>query len=411
MKTVRVVGGGPAGLAAAIFAANAGARVVVHEKNEACGVKLLATGGGRCNIGNLRPMEEWPPLFAKRGRFIVPALDHLSTERTRAWLGIIGVPTMTPDGARLYPKSQSAAQVRAALVEEALRLEATIETRSRIDRILSKGENRLRLVRNGIEMPADAVILACGGKSLPGSGSSGDGFRLARDLGHTIAPPVPGLVGLRAKAWNNDLAGLVLPAAKATFRTKGSGTVTGEGELLLTHNGVSGPAVLDLSGALARALEDNPGASRRLGIAWDAAMTIDRWRKRIIGWRKARANMRVETLLAESVPKKLARWLSARARLEENAAVGSIASARVEALAQQLGHCPLEIYATEGWDRAMVTKGGVALREIDPKTLASRLVPGLHFAGEVVDIDGPCGGYNLQWTFSSGALAGESAAE
>lgn len=412
MKTVLIVGGGPAGLAAAIAAARRDARVVVLEKNPRCGVKLLATGGGHCNLGNLQPTSTWPDRFGKRGRFITPALAGLPTERYREWFSELGIDMAAADGFHLYPLSRDARQVRDALVAGASGLGVDIRTECKVERLdftSSPGSKITGVHSSAGELRGDAVIIACGGMSLPGSGSTGDGYRLAELAGHTVAPPLPALVGLKAEDWDSDLAGLVLPDAAVVFRRKGKTAVTGRRELLLTHVGASGPAILDLSGDVAEALA--AGERAELRISWLAAMGRAEWREQWSAWRKTQGTARPETLLAERLPKRLAKWLCARAGFPAAGNVAESKGVHVDRLVELLAEFPLAATATESWDKAIVTRGGVNVKEINPKTLESRLSPGLFFAGEVLDIDGPCGGYNLHWAVASGVLAGTAAAQ
>lgn len=408
MNPVLVVGGGPAGLAAAIAAAGNGNRVVLLEKNRECGRKLLATGGGHANLGNLLPMREWPGRFGKHGRFITPALARLPTEKYRAWLAGIGVPTTVVDGFHFYPESNQAKQVRDALVAEAIRLGVDIRYGKKADSLAFDGAHGLfALQADGESLAGRAAILACGGKSYPALGSNGDGYALAQRLGHRIRVPVPALVGLRAKEWNSDLAGIVFPHAEVRFRAKGKKAESGVQELLLTHGGVSGPAVLDLSGEAVETL--SAGLPASLEIRWLAGMGAEEWRKTWAQWRQAKGASQCGTALKTLVPARFAAWLCRLAGMDEKTPVARMGAKETDRLVAMLSSFRLDVADSEGWEKAFVTRGGVVLSEIDPKTLSSRLVPRLSFAGEVPDVDGPCGGFNLHWAFASGALAGSQA--
>lgn len=409
MTRVCVTGGGPAGLTAAIFAARNGANVTLLEKNSRCGNKLLATGGGHCNVTNTRPETEWPKLFGKHGRFIVPALTFMPRRLLETWLTELGEPVHSPDSQHVFPQSASARAIRDALTAEAKKLGVHFRQNTRI-RKLQIENNALEAVESENEIiPCDRTILAVGGKSYPTTGSTWDGAALAAQAGHRINPPFPGLVGLRADNLDETLAGLVLNNAKVSFKAKGTATVEDNGELLLTHGGISGPAVLDLSASVAQTLEKNGEAI--LKIAWNGNTGVAGWRERLAAWRQENGALSPASLLKGTLPQRLARWLCARAGVGENTAMARLKTGELENLAVCLGGYPARVIATEGWDKAMVTRGGVDVREIRPDTLESKMTKGLHFAGEMIDVDGPCGGYNLHWAFASGALAGLAAAK
>ncbi len=388
MMSILVIGGGPAGLSAAIHAAEAGAQVTIAERNDQCGRKLLITGGGRANISNTLPVEKWPALFGKRGRFIMPAMECLPLPKLLAWFADLGVPLECVDNFHYFPQSNSAKSVRDALTARAHAL--GVQFRRSL---------RLTSVPEGY----DASIIATGGASYPSTGSTGDGYDLAKQLGHTIVPPAPGLVGLQTTSVPSDLAGLVLPEAEVVFKQKGRQEIHDTGELLLTHTSISGPAVLDISGTVAQALE-NAGGPVSLTIRWLAAKDMAFWQSQLESWRKNKGGTPLLHLLRDFLPARMVRWLCA------TAVTPSILKAEQrDALARNLGGFQAEISATEGWNKAMITRGGISTSQINPASLESRLAGNVYFAGEVIDIDGPCGGYNLHWAFASGALAGKSA--
>lgn len=410
-----IVGGGPAGLAAAIFAARRGAETILLEKNPHCGAKLLTTGGGRCNVTNLRPAGEWPALFGRHGRFITPALSFLPREALCDWLAELGQPLASPDGFHLFPTANSAKAVRDALLAAATQAGVSVRTGTKAQKLLT---NHDRTAVRGIAVPdeeiaCDRVILACGGKSWPATGSTWDGCRMAETVGHTVKPPFPGLVGLRAANLDPDLAGLVLPNALASFKSKGNRALEGAGELLFTHNGLSGPAILDISAAICQALatQDDSSDSITLHIRWHQHLGMKEWLNIFAVWRRSQGALPMDKLLREHFSQRFARWLCQTVGLDANASAATLAAAQRDALARALSAFPVRITGSEGWDRAMVTRGGVDLRQVAPDTLESRLLHSLHFAGETLDIDGPCGGYNLHWAFASGALAGTNAAK
>ncbi|HUT34043.1 MAG TPA: NAD(P)/FAD-dependent oxidoreductase [Planctomycetota bacterium] len=400
---ITIVGAGPAGLMAAVAAAEAGARVVVCEQMARPGVKLLATGGGRCNLTNTADAATVMARFGRQGRFMAPALAAMDGPRLRAFLAGLGVPTHAPDGFHVFPQSSSARSVLDALLGRAEALGVRLLT----------GAEVTGMSREGIEtsrgaIPCSRVVIATGGKGYPALGATGTGYRLAEQAGHSIVPPVPALVPLvTAERWVKRVAGVTLPEAEVWVDLAKQRRTTSVGPLLFTHRGLSGPAVLDLSGDVAGLLADGSPVPLRVNLAPGTPSAT--WLARFDAWHRAHGKRLVRTLLAAHLPASLAAEVCRLAGCAEARASGATSAQRL-ALASLISALSFGITATEGFGQAVVTRGGVALKEVDPRTLQSRLRRGLFFAGEVLDLDGPCGGYNLQWAFASGALAGRSAA-
>ncbi len=409
-RNVLVVGAGPAGMTAALAAAEAGARVVLLEHLDRLGAKLLATGGGRCNLTTTLPVPEIMARFGRQGRFMAPALAALGPAALRALLASLGVPTHAPDGLHVYPASESARDVRKALQRRLRDLGVEVRTAVRAAGLWIDGGRLAGLVTAGAgRVRAGRVILATGGRSYPDLGATGDGYDLARAAGHAIVEPVPALVPLLTReAWPRDLAGVAVPAARVWIDLPRAGRAGSRGDLLFTHRGLSGPAVLDLSGDVAALLVRRPTVPICLNLA-PGTSEAD-WLARLDGWTAEGGAKTVAALLATRVPRRLAGALSGLAGVGPSVRPGQVPRAARRALAAALAGVRLEVTGTEGFERAMVTRGGVALKDVDPATLQSRHLPGLFFAGELLDLDGPCGGFNLQWAFSSGYLAGRAAA-
>ena len=393
---------------AAVTASAAGRRVCVCERMESAGRKLLATGGGRCNLTTTAGIDPIVAAFGRQGRFLHAAVRDFAPPDIRAFFAAAGVPTVAQADGCVFPVSQRARDVLDALVRQASCHGAEMACRCAIRKIVVRDG-----VVAGVETAdgfraAPRVILAAGGRSYPELGSDGSGFALAVETGHTLAAPVPALVPLiTAEAWPRQLAGIVLEQARVRIDRKAEPREGRAGPVLFTHRGVSGPPVLDLSGAVAAALA--AGAPARLLVATRTDRDAAAWRALFDGWRTTFGKRAIRNLLAGELPRALAQILCEQAGLGET----TPAQARreqLEALARLCAEMPLTITQTEGWEHAMVTRGGVALAEVDPRTLQSRLVPGLFFAGEILDLDGPCGGYNLTWAFASGRLAGVSSA-
>jgi predicted Rossmann fold flavoprotein len=326
----------------------------------------------------------------------------------RAFFAAAGVPSVAQADGCVFPVSQRARDVLDTLVREASRHGAEIDCRDAV---------RMIVVRDGVVagvetangfQAASRVILAAGGRSYPALGSDGSGFQLAADVGHTVVAPVPALTPLiTAEDWPRQLAGIVLENARVRIDRKGQSREGRVGPVLFTHRGVSGPPVLDLSGAVA-ALLAAEGEGR---VSLLVAPRIDRdaasWRTLFAGWRTTFGKRAIHNLLAGELPRGLAQILCEQTGLAE-ITPAQARREQLETLARLCAELPLTITQTEGWEHAMVTRGGVALGEVDPRTLQSRRVPGLFFAGEILDLDGPCGGYNLTWAFASGRLAGRA---
>lgn len=407
---VAVVGAGAAGQMAAIAAAEEGRRVLLLEQMDRPGLKVLASGGGRCNLTNLAGRAAFVAAFGREGRFIGPALDLLGPADLRLFMDRLGVPTAAPDGFHVYPASRRAADVQAALGRRIGQLGVTLRVGCAVRGLWLDG-GRLAGVETASagRIAAGRVVLACGGKSWPDLGGTGGGYALARQAGHTIVEPVPALVPLVVRErWPGRLAGVSLSGARVRIALARQSKAGATGDVLFTHRGLSGPAVLDLSGTVAELL----ARGKPVPLYVEPVPGVDEsgWVNQLEAWRGARGRSGVANLLGERLPASLARELCRMAGLEDGATAAHLAAGRRDALAHMLGAIELAVTATEGFEAAFVTRGGVRLREVDPATLAGRRLPGLYLAGELLDLDGPSGGFNLQWAFASGRLAGKSAA-
>lgn len=403
---ILIIGAGPAGLMAACHAAAAGRRVLLLERMPSPGRKLLTTGGGRCNLTHEGPAGHIIEAFGRRGAFMRPALAAMGPSDLRAFFDRLGVPTtVEPDGC-VFPVSQSARHVLDALLRMAERHGAVIRTHAAARGLRVRDNRVIGVELTDAFIPATDVILAAGGRGYPQLGSDGSGFQLAAAAGHTIVPPVPGLVPLVARSpLGHPLPGLVLSNGAVRIEARGAPAAGRAGPVLFTHKGLSGPPVLDSSADVMRRLAATPGSTLRLGISVRADRAADDWLQLFADWRRLYGGRAVHNLLAGEMPRNLAVAMAGAAGLAERAAAQAPAPG-LQRLAALCAACPFEVSDSEGWDQAMVTSGGVALNEIDPVRLTSRRIAGLRFAGEVVDLDGPCGGYNLTWAFASGWLAG-----
>ena len=411
---VAVVGAGPAGLMAAIAAAEAGRRVVVLEQLRRPGAKLLASGGGRCNLTNTLPREKFMARFGRQGRFMQPALAALDSRALCAFLETLGVPVHAPDGLHVYPVSNSAAEVQKALLRRVRELGVDVHLGVSVTGlwIVKKGPGPFVTIRGveagGGRLEAPHVILATGGRGYPALGGSAGGYELARGAGHTIVEPTPALVPLVVEEpWVRRCAGASLASARIWIDLAGESREGVTGAMLFTHRGLSGPAVLDLSGDVAALLAGLEAVPLRVDLA--PGTPPDEWRRRFDWWRTTEGRKTVVGLLDRHLPKSLAAALATLAGIVPALRPGQLTVRSQKRLTELLTALPLTVTATEGWASAMATRGGVSLKVVDPRTLRSKRLAGLLLAGEVLDLDGPSGGFNLQWAFSSGRLAGKSA--
>lgn len=420
MSSIRtlIIGGGPAGLTAACFS---GGPVTVIDRLKAPAQKLLATGGGRCNLTHDTDADGIRNAFGPQSRFMLPALHAFPPAAIRAFFRKAGVDTLAePDGC-VFPVSQKADDVAQALERAARANGADIRCGARAGRLLLEpcrdasdpGAQCVCAVEtsHGV-IQTRRVILAAGGQSYPALGADGSGFALAREAGLDVVPPVPALAGLvTQETWPGTLAGIVLPQAGLRLDVKGAPKHWLTGPVLFTHRGISGLPALDLSGEIAaRLAAAGTETSRAVPVRFScqAARSAADWRTLFESGRRQHGGRALHNLLSGELPRALAAMLCELADAKDLAAAR--APKRVlENLAAACAELPMQITGTEGWNRAMVTRGGVALHELDPKTLACRRIRGLYCAGEVIDLDGRCGGYNLTWAFASGRLAGLSA--
>lgn len=409
-RRVVVAGAGAAGLMAALAAAERGARVVVFERMDAPGIKLLATGGGRCNLTNMAAPDDFMACFGRSGRFMQPALRALGREGLLDLLARLGVETSCADGFHVFPRSERARDVRDALWQACTRAGVSFLYRRRVTRLTVEDGAVRGVEAGGTVEPADRVVLACGGRSWGSLGSDGSGFALAQAVGHRIVEPVPALVPLAtAESWPGRCAGITLPDAEVRLAAGKARAAPRRGALLFTHRGLSGPAVLDLSGAVASELASGRAVALRIDLAPERS--DEDLRRQLAAWRREQGGRPLAAALSGLLPRGLVECLLAARGVPPDRACGQATRAEQEAVVSAVKDVRLAIAATEGFERSMVTRGGVDLGEVLPETLESRRIGGLHFAGEILNLDGPCGGYNLQWAFASGWLAGTAAAE
>jgi predicted Rossmann fold flavoprotein len=409
MRNIIVIGGGAAGLMAAGQAAEAGAQVTVLEKMRAPGRKLAITGKGRCNLTNVAPLEEFIAHFGRNGRFLHQAFAQFFSRDLQDFFRALNVPTLTERGGRVFPQSEEAEHIVAALVFWLQKNGVRVVTNARVDALMIEDKKIGGCTLHGKPQAADAVIVATGGASYPGTGSTGDGYPLAAQAGHTLVPVRPALVPLET-AGNTAarLQGLALKNVAARVFIDGKKAAEGFGELLFTHFGLSGPIILTLSGQVVDALR----AKQTVMISLDLKTGLDMQEldaRLLSDWVKF-PNRQFKTLLEELLPRSLIPVCIDLVAIPADKPGNQITVEERGRLRNWMKDFRLEVIGARPIDEAIVTAGGVELKEIDPRTMESRLVKGLYFAGEVLDLDANTGGYNLQAAFSTGYIAGRAAA-
>jgi len=400
---VVVAGAGAAGLLAAFRAAERGRRTLLLEKNRKPGVKILMSGGTRCNITHATDNRGIAEAYGPPGRFLHSALAALSVADTIALFEAEGVATKVEETGKVFPVSNKASDVLAALLR---RLE-----RSGASLALGEPLVHLHRARQGFEVTtpqrvlrAARVILTTGGQSYPGSGTTGDGYRIAAQFGHTVVPPRPALVPLTVAApWVADLRGITLPDTGVHILDAGRVLAARRGSLLLAHFGFSGPVILDVSRVVSGHAEP-----QRLIAELDLLPTMSA--DEVSQWLRTETAMagkkQVSGILAGRLPRRLCDTVMSLAALPVERLAVELRKEERARLVQHLKQLPVPLTGTLGFKKAEVTAGGIALDEVDSRTMQSKKVPNLFLAGEVLDLDGPIGGYNFQAAWSTGWLAG-----
>ena len=410
--TVLVVGAGAAGLLASYRAAVCGARVLLIEKNEKPGKKIYITGKGRCNLTNDADQETFFASVISNPRFLYSAYAAFSNEDIKALLSENGCPVKTERGKRVFPVSEHASDVTKALVRACEKAGVALYLNTEVESLLSEEDHVCGVkLRGGQELKADAVILATGGLSYPTTGSTGDGYRFAESFGHEIVSCIPSLVSFRTEDRGYfACAGLTLKnVVLKVFQAGGKKPLNSEqGEVLFTHNGISGPLVLSASAYLGRRLEKKETLEAVLDLKPTAEEAdLDR---RLVKALEEEKNRSMKNVMKEFLPSSMILPFLEGLGIEPGLSANSLKKETRKSIAAGMKALRLPILSTGGFEEAVITKGGVRVSEIDPGSMQSKRVRGLFFAGEVIDVDALTGGFNLQIAWSTGFLAGEKAA-
>ena len=405
---VIVIGGGAAGLFAAISAAENGADVMLFEKNDHCGKKLRITGKGRCNVTNDCSTEEFLQNVPTNPRFLYSALSVLSTQDVKDFFEGEGVPLKTERGRRVFPVSDKAQDIVSALVSACKDRDVKIINEKVVSLIINEERVNGIITENG-EYSSDAVIICTGGRSYTRTGSDGDGYRFARSAGHTVTPLLPSLVPIVcAGKLCPSLQGLSLKNVSLTIIDKNTKkeAYSDFGEMMFTHFGITGPMVLSASAHIPDIASDKYEAHINLKPALDEK-TLD---TRILSDFSKYSNKDLINALGDLLPQKLIPVVISISGIDPRKKINSITREERQALIGVIRGLRLTLTGFRPLEEAIITKGGVCVKEIDPKTMASKKCAGLYFAGEVIDVDAYTGGFNLQIAFATGKLAGQSAA-
>ena len=409
MKNVIITGGGPAGMMAAITAARRGFKVTLVEKNEKLGKKLFITGKGRCNITNAGDSEDLFNSIVTNRKFMFSSFNGVSNYDTLGFFDELGLHIKIERGNRVFPESDHPSDVIGALNRELKRLSVDVRLNTEVKDIIVNGGKATGVVVkcSGKEstIQADNVIVATGGNSYQSTGSTGDGYRFARKLGHSVTPIVPALVPFNvAEDWESDLQGLSLKNVSIVVLDGKQEIYSDFGEMLFTHFGVSGPLILSASSFAARRIKEHP---LKLIIDFKPALSQEQLDERILRDFDEEKNKAFKNSLDKLLPKKMIPVIVRLSDIDGNKKVNEITKQERQKLVSLIKGLERTLTGLRGFNEAIITQGGINVREINPTTMESKLVKNLYFAGEVLDVDALTGGFNLQIAWSTGYAAAD----
>ncbi|MFZ2390762.1 MAG: NAD(P)/FAD-dependent oxidoreductase [Minisyncoccales bacterium] len=406
---VAIIGGGPAGMMAAIKAGESGAKVVLIEKNEKIGIKLLMTGGGRCNLTHIeKNIREFCGKFGKEGDFLLSPFSVFGTKETMEFFEDNGVELKNEKG-KVFPASEKAKDILNVLVSLLKKYKVEVLFSSEVREINKKGKSISSVsLMNGKEIEANQYILSSGGRSYPATGSSGDSFIWAKRLGHDIVDTKPALTPIETKEqWTKTLQGISLDDVSVSLVCNQKVEKEGRGEILFTHFGFSGPLILDMSRTIGDLLEKG---KVKMMIDLFPDKNIEQLDKFIISVFNKNRKKHILKFLNDFFPEKLSAFILNFSSIPSDRKSNDIIKEERMRLIRFMKKIEVNVVGLLGFDKAMATHGGVSLKTIDSKTMKSKLINNLYFAGEAINLDGPCGGYNLQMCWTTGYVAGQNAA-
>lgn len=402
-----IIGAGPAGLMAASRAGELGAKVVMIEKNRQPGVKLLLTGNGRCNLTNyVDDHRALAGCYGSNGKFLLSGLSKFDAQSAIDYFAQRGVKTKIENNNRVLPRSDRAGDVLEALLKDLKKHQVEIKTGSAVNKIITK-DNEIEkvILANGEEVMAKNYLIATGGKSYPLTGSTGEAYGWLKRLGHTIIEPHPALTPIIVQEKSlKSLEGVSFKDALLTAKQNNRLLAEEAGDIIFTSSGISGPATINLS----RLIADKPLVGATISIDFlplKTAQQLDTYFKQ--SW-QTKQNKTIKNSLSGLVPAKLAEVILKSVGINSDKQVNAITREERRGIISHLKEFRVSIKKLEGYDKAMITKGGVKISEVDPKTMRSKIISNLFLAGEILDLDGPTGGFNLQICWTTGYVAGSS---
>ena len=406
MKQIVVIGGGAAGLMAAVIAGREGDRVILLEKMNMVGKKMGITGKGRCNITNSADISDFIKNTPGNGKFLYGAYERFSNIDLLALLHEWGLKTKVERGGRVFPESDSALEVRNLFMKMLKEYNVTVHLNEAVTKIVTKDNVVTGVVTTKESYACEAVIIATGGASYPLTGSTGDGYRLAEGVGHSITDIRPSLVPIvTEESWVKDIMGLSLRNVEVSIVSKEKVQAKMFGEMMFTHFGVTGPTILSLSHTVGKLLRKKKTAPIAVSINLKPALTAEVLDKRLQKDFDLYSKKQLANGMKDLLPSNLIPIIISLAKLDPAKPINQITKEERQQLCHVLQHMTLTVKGLRPVEEAIVTAGGISLKEFNPKTMESKLVKGLYGAGEVLDIDAFTGGYNLQAAFSTGYVA------
>ncbi len=404
-KNVIIIGAGASGMMSAIISARKGHDVLLLEKLPKIGAKLKATGGGRCNLTNTLSNELFMASFGREGRFMTPALEVMDYKQLQAFFKEIGVETDAPDGFRIFPVGHSSYTIIKALENEMKRVGVKVLCSQKVEKLEHNGLEVTGVTTQSNTFLTRHVVIASGGMGYPVLGTEGDGYNLAKSVGHKVTKLYPAMMPLKTKEhWGANCRADTLAKVELRVNIKKYKKLYAKGDLIFTKNGIRGPVVLDFSREITPLLSKFDEVPLLMNLTKGMnEQQIQTYFKEILA---KDSNQSTLGLLMTLLPKSVAIEFCKLSNASPTITFKKLSGASRDRLIKLLAWTPLTINGHDGFKMAMITRGGVLLKEIDPNTLQSKKLKGLYFCGEVMNLDGPCGGYNLQWSFASGFLVG-----